>query len=383
MIRRFSPGLVERRICATVVACVLAFLCKAVGASAQSQPVAVVQEECAAPAFAPDGRLAYAVRRIIRQREYEIQRDDIWILTPGSKPKRVVDGEKLIRSPFPFRQVQPYSYAIQSLRWSPDGERLTAELLTTQVLDINGTTREGQLVLLIDQTGREIKIKGGDSVIEEASNASWLADGATVAFLNEAVKPKLLYSMETARPVSGRGDIPFPDGTYSAVAWDAARNAAAAIERDKEMRNPPHLVWLDLVKHTRRDLGLAQNFSGGLTVSPSGSKVGYFRGADTFEIRDIADPEKTASVRVSSGPYFWGRDEQKIIIKRGDLRKSTSLVWVPIPVPAKPPAANSPSAEYEPAISSLTVRDFALSQDGKWLAVVAPGTRYISIYAVP
>jgi len=175
----------------------LAFLLPA-SVAAQTSPTLTVDDECTTLAYAPDGRIAYAVKHILTTRRLEIQRDDIWVLGTDGKRKRIVNGEKLVRGPAAF------SYAIQSLRWAPDSTRLTVEMLTSRMINERGDTEEGVLALLIDDNGKEIRISGADSVIPEATNAAWLGDGVTVVYLAEAVKPKLLYSIQSVRPVAGR-----------------------------------------------------------------------------------------------------------------------------------------------------------------------------------
>jgi len=332
-------------------------------------PTLTVDEEVVSFAFAPDGRIVYATRHIFNVRRWELERDDFWLVTPDGKRKRIVNGEKLVKSP------TPYSYTVQSIRWSPDGTKLTAQLLTDQVIDEKGNTREETLTLLLDDTGKEIKIAGADSVIPEGTNATWLADGVTVGFVFEAVKPKLLFSIGSVRPLAGRGGDAFDRHTFTAVAWDAPHNAAVAIERDSKLSMPPLLVWLDLVAKQRRVLATLDAFLGQLSVSPSGKRVAYFRDQDTLEIREIANPEKIASVQMAYGEYLWSADESRILLKRGSpavdapSRRSGGLVWV-----------NLSDGKTEPALAGLTFRDFGLSPDGRFLGVIEPGKRNLLVY---
>ncbi len=152
----------------------------AAGAVEQDAPTLNVDETCTAFAYAPDGRIAYSVRHILTTRQLEIQRDDIWLIGLDGKRRRIVNGEKLIQGASRSKGPAAFSYAIQSMRCSPEGTRLTVEMLTSEMIDPRGDTREGQLTLLLDDTGREIRIASADSVIPEATNAAWLADGVTV-----------------------------------------------------------------------------------------------------------------------------------------------------------------------------------------------------------
>src|SRR3989442_1294153 len=201
--------------------------------AAQASPTLTVDDECTTLAYAPDGRIAYAVKHILTTRRLEIQRDDIWVLGTDGKRKRIVNGEKLVRGPAAF------SYAIQALRWAPDSTRLTVEMLTSRMINERGDTEEGVLALLIDDNGKEIRISGADSVIPEATNAAWLGDGVTVVYLAEAVKPKLLYSIQSVRPVAGRGGGLFADHVFAAVAWNAKQNSAVGGRRHRTLSRSP------------------------------------------------------------------------------------------------------------------------------------------------
>jgi dipeptidyl aminopeptidase/acylaminoacyl peptidase len=357
-------------------------LCFAAHANSQENPVTTIDQECMAFAYAPDGKIAYGVRHVLTTRRFEIQRDDIWLMTSDGKRRRIVNGEKLVRS------QAPYSYTVQSLRWSPDGSRLTAELLTSEMINEAGDTKEGVLTLLLDESGKEIKIAGGDSVIQEATNATWLGDGVTVVYLQEAVKPKLLFGIGLVRPVAGRGGRVLADHVFAAVAWDPKRGQAVAIERDAALSGPPRLVRLDILKETTRDLVTLDGYSGRLTLSPSGTKVAYFRDHEVLEIRDLASPERMARLRVAYGVFQWTPDERRILLKRGLERKTADLVWINVPelVTEAPRAAGSApkvlEPEPQPALHGLTFRDFEFSPDGRFLAVIQPGKRNLLIYPI-
>lgn len=350
---------------------------------AQVEPLLRIDEEVVAAAFALDGRIVFATRRIISRDFYmdkgrekiDMRRDDVWLTGLDGKKKRIVDGERLVRGNV------PYSYAIQSIRWSPDGTRMTVEMLTSVFVDRKGNTQEGALTLLLDQTGKEIKIQGADSVIPGGLNSTWLSDSVTVAFLSEAVEPRLLWAVGTVRPVSGLGNSLFKDQFFAAVAWDARRSAAVAVERDRQLKHSPELVALDLRKETRRVLMELPAYFGGLSLSPSGQRVAYFRDAETLEVREVTDPQRAARVRVVYGAYIWSADETRILIKSGDARKSGPLTWITLPALGTPDASTAAvEATRTPALRGLTFRDFTLSPDGKYLAVTEPGGRSLLIY---
>lgn len=361
--------------------CLIIFCLFSAPAAAQfaQAPLISVDEECVAFAFSNDGRIVYAVRRVYSQRRWELQRDDIWVVWPDGKRKRIVDGQKLVKSPVPF------SYSVQFLRWSPDGTKLTAQLATSQVVDERGNTQDSLVTLLLDDAGKEIRISGADSIIPEGVHATWLADGVSVVYLTETVKPGLLYSMNLVRPVGGRGMPIFDKSTFVAVAWDAKRNAAIAVERNETLAGPPTLVWLDIPQRQRRELATLDAYLGLLSLSPSGKRVAWFRDQNTLEVRDLSAPEKTAStVKIPYGAFDWSGDETRILLRRGQqdrlgdsgrpgsARRSGDLLWV-----------NLADGKLESVLSGLTYRDFALSPDGKLLAVTEPGKRALAVYPVP
>lgn len=330
-----------------------------------------IEHECVAFAYAPDGRMAYAVRRVISVRRIQMQRDDIWLAALDGKSRRIVDGERLVQGGVPF------SYSVQSLRWAPDGRNLTVEMSIRYYTDFErGVTEDSYLTLLIDQSGKELRIGRGDGAIPQADNAAWLADGATVVFQTEAVKPKLLFSLNKVRPASGRSSPIFPDSHFVAVAHDPARNRALAVERDAALANPPQLVLLDYIKESRTELLALAAFLGKLTISPSGRKFAYFRNADTLEIRSLDNPEEVATVRIAFGDYAWTMDETRLLFRRGVERKSSDLLWVNVPAPGET------TAETVSALHGTPFRGFAFSPDGKSLAVIEPGRQHIQIYAL-
>ncbi len=327
-------------------------------------------------AYAPDGRIAYSVRHLYSARRTDYQRDDIWVLGTDGKRKKIVNGERLVQGGGEF-----FSYSVHSLRWSPDGTRLTAELLTSVIIDQRGNTQDGEMTLMLDENGKEIKIVKGDSAIPDAYDAAWLGDSATVVYLTEAAKPHLLYSIGATKPAVGRGGVIFFGHTFSAVAWNAKQNSAIGIERNSSLSGPPRLVALDLLKETARELATLDGYAGGLVLSPSGARVAYYRDQDVLEVRELAHPEQFARARVTFGVLQWAPDEQRLLLKRGLERKTADLIWVRVPKPGSAaPGSAIPDADVAPALHGLTFRDFELSPDGRQIAVVEPGRRNLLIY---
>jgi dipeptidyl aminopeptidase/acylaminoacyl peptidase len=334
-------------------------------AAAQVQPETSVDEKVVALDWAPDGRIVYAVERVIRVRRVDMQRDDIWLLTPDGKRRRIVNGQKLVQGGAPF------SYAVRSLRWSADGRRMTAELQTVQFTDDRGTTREVWMSLLLDENGKEIKIQGADSVIPGGHDAAWLGDGVTVAYLAEAVEPRLLFSVNTVRPVAGRGRRLFEKLTFAAAAFHPREPWCVAVERSATLTGPPRLVRLDLEREELTELAELESFSGQLTISPSGKSVAYFRDPNTLEIRALANPAAVTRVTVPVGAYQWAPDERRVLLRRGTDRRSGALLWVSIP-----------DGQITELFHGLGFRDFALAPDGRRVAVTQPGSRNLLVFPI-
>jgi hypothetical protein len=335
---------------------------------AQTKPTLTVDDDIPVFSIAPDGRVVYAVRHLFKFQHYDLQRDDIWILDPGGHKSRILNGQKQIKP------LERFSYAVQSFAWAPDSRRFIAQMATTEVTDAEGSIKWGETADLMDSGGQEISVAGANTFgIPDAYQATWLADGATVAYLTEIIKPKALFAINLVRPAVGGAAAPIlAPHTFSAVAWDARRNAAVAIERNANLGGPFLLVWLDLVKQTRRQLAILDGFAGQLTISPSGDRVAYFRDGDTLEVRSVVAPDKAAQIRVSLGRYEWDPREQRILIKRGSEHRSGDLLWISIP-----------AGETAPALHGLAFREFHISPSGDSLGVLDPGRSGFQIFSLP
>ncbi|MGH9775067.1 MAG: hypothetical protein ACRD50_08990 [Candidatus Acidiferrales bacterium] len=334
---------------------------------AQDIPHLSIDDKVTAFDIASDGRIAYAVIHLMHKREYEMQRDDIWMVSSEGKKTQIVKGDKLVSG------NAPLSYSIEAITFSPDGTRLAVLMDTVFVVDSSGTQREAELVDLMDAQGKEINIAGTkNSTIPGALDATWLGDNETVAYLTEAVKPKLLFSLEIVRPAGGRGGAIFEGRQFSAVAWDAKHNAAIAVERDQGLSGPAKLISLDLIRESRKELATLDGYLGELSISPSGSKVAYFRDGDTIEIRELSSPDKVTRVPAAYGHFYWAPDERRLLLKRGPDIKSGDLVWVSIP-----------DGNLTPILHDLPFRRFEISPDGRWLVVSDLARAGLLVYPLP
>ncbi len=368
-----------RRLCSLI--CALAACCS-LPVRAQDSPLQTIDEEITAFAYAPDGRIVYSVRHILKTKLYDLQRDDIWLQDAGGKRRRFLQGEKLVHGNAPF------SYSVDSFRWSPDSRMILAQLDTIFVVDDSGNTRDAKMALLFDDAGKQIRIADSKEFLFDATAAGWLADNATIAYLAEAVKPHLLYGIVSLRFAAGRGGSVFAGRTFVDADWIPKSSTAIAVERDRSFSGPPRLQRLDLVKEIDTELATLDGYSGGISVSPSGAKVAYYLDHEVLEIRDLAAPSRIARVRVGLGAFQWSPDEKRILLKRAPGKKSGDLVWIDIPAFVDETAVKKSEIPVDqpaltPILHGLTFRDLQISPDGRFLAVVQTGKRNLLVFPLP
>src|SRR5215471_2821 len=83
-----------------LLACACWFLFSASFSRAQEldKPVNSIDEDITAFAFAPDGRIVYAVNKPFKTKQYDLEHDDVWIQEAGGgKRRRIFIGEKFQR----------------------------------------------------------------------------------------------------------------------------------------------------------------------------------------------------------------------------------------------------------------------------------------------
>jgi hypothetical protein len=366
------------RLHAPVIASLsLILIAAAISPAARAQSsIEELNVESTAIAFAPDGRLAFSTRHVYTLRSFEVQRDDVWLREKDGRVHRIVNGEKLIQG---ASALGPYSYTINHLHWSPDGQRLTAELFASQLVR-GGGTQDQHLLLLITQEGKEIKAYGGDSVIPDVLDGTWLSDNLTVGYLTQSAKSGLMYSVGAAHSDRGRGGVLYEARPFSAISWNAKKDSALAIDLGPNLQGPPQLVLLDLMKEEHKPLATLESFHGGLSFSPSGEKAAYFVGTDILEVREIAHPNLVARAHAPYGSIAWAGDESRVLIKEGLEREDGQLFWIALPAVSGAPDATIAAAPTQPELGGKQVRDFAISPDGHILAVILPGSHHIQLF---
>jgi len=342
------------------------------------KPVQNIDEDITAFAFSSDGRIAYAVNRPFKTKQYDLEHDDIWIQDANGKRRRIFIGEKFQRGGAPF------TYSVNSFRWSPNGHMLLAELFTATV-DETGKTVDSTMTLVLDENGKEVHLGSNDNVIKDADDASWLLDNATIVYLSEVIKPKVLFSFRYLNRTAGPTGHVFEGRTFLSFVPAQGSNLAFAVERDRNLSGPPRLQRLELLAQDDRELATLDGYEGGLSLSPSGTKIAYYIDREVLEIRDLTNPTRAARVRAGFGVFHWAPDESRILLKRSVEKKSGDLVWIELPPLAAHSDKDTPPVSQPtpvPVLRGLTFRDFAITPDGR-LAVIAPGRRNLAIYPLP
>jgi hypothetical protein len=372
-----------RNLCSLV--CAVVGCCSLPAARAQipdiEKPLLNIDDDISAFAFAPDGRIVYSVRHKFHNKQYDLERDDIWLQESGGKRRRLLQGEKFSRGNTPF------SYVIDSFRWSPNGRLILAQLVTTSVVDEHGATQDSIMTLAMEDNGKEIRLSGNDSLLKDAYDASWLMDNATIVYLTEIVKPKVLFSFKYVNIAAGPKGNVFEGRTFLDAYPIPRTNFAIGVERDHNLTGPPRLQRLELLAQDDRELATLDGYEGGVSVSPSGKKVAYYLDKEVLEVRDLTDLNNFVRLRVGYGTFQWSPDETRILVKRSPEKKSGDLIWIEIPALAthaaqdkEPPPVMQPT--FIPILHGLTFRDFAITPDGK-LAVIAPGKRNLLVFPLP
>ena len=341
------------------------------------KPLQTIDEDISAFAFGTEGRIVYAVRHNVKTKLYDLEHDDVWLLESNGKKKRLLQGDK-----FKYGST-PFSYAVDSFRWSPNGRLILARLFVTTVVDESGKTQDSFMTVVLDENGKEVRINGGENVIRDSANAFWLKDNATVVYMTEAVKPRALYSFQYMNVSTGPAGAAFEGRPVLDADAIGGTNVAIAVEQDRAQTGPPRLMRLDLLAQDDKELATLQDFAGGLSVSPSGKKVAYYVDKEVLEIRDLSSPRRVVRVRAGIGVLHWAPDEQRILLKRAVEKKTGELVWVDLPemtevADAKEITVAEPGGR--PILREIGFRDFGISGDGKLLGVIAVGKHSLSVF---
>ncbi len=341
------------------------------------KPVMNVDEEVTAFAYAPDSRIVFSVRRMFRAKKYDLQRDDIFIAEPNGKRRRILEGQKFTHGD------KPFTYQVESFSWSPNGHIIAVQLFTTTVDPEDEHHDDARALLLLDDSGHELKPKGDDPLVTDAEQPMWLRDNSTLVYLTEEISTRELFSMHYLYLSAGPETKVFEGRTFAAAVRIPGSNSAIAIERDRNMEGPPRIQKLDLLGQESKELATLDGYAGSLSISPSGTRLAYFLDREVLEIRDLENPDRVARMRVGLGVLQWNADETEIYVKRTVEKKSADLVSFRVPgLVAFRRGQVVPVLEPEPRqlLHGLAVREYGLSADGRYLAVVLPGKRNLQVF---
>jgi hypothetical protein len=343
------------------------------------KPATTIDEEVTAFSYAPDGRIAFSVRKMYKLKKYDLQRDDIYVLQPGGKRIKLFNGQKFTL------QDKPFTYQVESFTWSPNGHILAVQLFTSSVDPEDGHAEDARALLFVDDSGRTINAGGKDPLLMNAENPLWLRDNTTLVYLSETIAPRALFSLQYMNLTTGTAGKAFEGRTFVNAARIPGSNLAIAIERDNKFDGPARMQRLELLAQDDKELATLDAFSGELMLSPSGTKAAYFLDKEILEIRDLTALEKVARLRVGLGVLQWSADESRFYLKRTTEKKSGDLVSFATPaLVAYKQHEEIPVDQPVPQmlLHGLTVREFGISPDGKFLAVVLPGKRTLQIFSM-
>jgi hypothetical protein len=378
--RAASQSLSLTLLCSLLILLAGASLVPQARAQDLDKPLQNIDEEVTAFSFAPDGRIAYSVRRNIKTKKYDLQHDDIWLQDTNGKRRRLLQGDKFTRGD------QLFSYAVDAFHWSPNGRLLLAQLFTTSVVDETGRTEDSFTALAFEDGGKEIHFGKGENLIKDCFNPAWLQDSTTIIYLNEEIKPRMLFSFRYTNISTGPAGPAFEGRTFIDYDRIPRTNAAIAIEQDRAQSGPPRLQRLELLAQDDKEIATLDSYAGGLSVSPSGEKVAYFIDREVLEVRNLALPNNFVRLRVGLGVFHWSPDENRILLKRAIERKSGDIVWISIPpLPAQKSSKDVPilTPTPQPILRGISIREFNISPDGRVLAVVLPGKRNLEVFPLP
>jgi hypothetical protein len=305
------------------------------------KPLVNVDDDVTAFAYAPDGRIAFSVRRIYKAKKYDLQRDDIFLLDTNGKRRRLFTGEKFTLGD------KPFTYLVESFTWSPNGHILAVQLYTITA-NPEGPADEARALLLLDDSGHELRPGGKEPLVMNAESPLWLRDSANLVYLTEEVAPRALFSMKYLNVSTGPAGKAFEGRTFLDVARISGSNSAIAVERNRNLDGPARLQRLELLSQDTAEIATLDSFAGSISLSPSGTKIAYYLDKEVLEVRDLSAPSKVARLRVGLGVIQWSADESRIYLKRTIEKKSADLAT----------AASSPSSSPAAATSKSSPSDF-------------------------
>src|SRR5271165_3006187 len=223
------------------------------------KPVINIDDDVTAFDYAPDGRIAFSVRRIYKAKKYDLQRDDIFLLDTSGKRRRLFTGEKFTLGD------KNFTYLVESFSWSPNGHILAVQLYTITANPEGGPADEARALLLLDDSGHELRPGGKEPLVMNAESPLWLRDSVNLVYLTEEVTPRALFSMKYLNVSTGPAGKAFEGRTFLGVARISGSNSAIAVERNRNLDGPARLQRIDLLSQETAEVATLESFAGGLS----------------------------------------------------------------------------------------------------------------------
>ena len=130
---------------------------------------------------------------MFKSKKYDMQRDDIFIAEANGKRRRILEGMKFTHGD------KPFTYQVESFTWSPNGHYIAVQLFTTTVDPEDEHHDDARALLLLDDSGHEVRPRGDDLVME-AEQPMWLRDNGTLVYLTEEISTRELFSLPLEGP---------------------------------------------------------------------------------------------------------------------------------------------------------------------------------------
>lgn len=312
-------------------------------------------------AWSPDGqRLAYGTEIEVRPRNVPLSAEEasslypgeVWVTEPAQgKPKRILKYD-FLRG----RKGEFYSFSVERLAWSLDGQKLAVEMTDE---------KKNTATFFLTAEGKRVELGSTSQNFVAGYGAAWLADNESLGLLSEAVAPRLLHQIGILRVAAGRVIPLFPESTFAAVAWLPRAHQAVLVERDPEFARRPRLLLGDLESGKLTPLeDLSEGYLGGLQATPDESTVSYFVGQRKLAVRRPAPGAEVEYWPVPFGRYAWAGPRRGVLfIEAKEPGQRTG--WLTL--------YDHGRQRMLRVLPDELIQDFWVSPDGQQVAVLTVG----------
>lgn len=346
----------------------LAFLCLAAagplpGQGPAAELVATINtgdDLAVVAAWSPEGtRLAYGTEKEVRRRPLTpagretTYPGEVWVSDFKDKPKLILKYDFLRR-----RRGDFFSFSVEQLAWSPDGGKLAVEMRDEE---------KNTVTYLLTAEGKRVEVGSSRESFLAGYGAGWLGDSETLAFLTEAMAPRLLHRVSVARVTAGRAIPFFAGSTFAAAAWLERAHKAVLVERDQEFARTPRLMLGNLESGELETLAeLDDGYLGGLQASPDETRVAYFVGQEKLAVRGLSAEAEVEHWPVPFGRYGWAGPRRAVLYiePEGPGRRTGWLTLY-----------DAEQKRKQRVLPEEPIQDFWVSPDGQQVAVLTVGLK--------